>query len=474
MKAKSLLLALLMAAGAASAQTADPTVMTINGKPVTRSEFEYSYNKNNAETVVDKKSVDEYVDLFVNYKLKVLAAEAAGIDTTKAFRKEFLMYRDQQVRPTFINDADLEREAQKVYFATKTRIDANGGLVRPAHILVMMGQKATKEQQEAAKTRIDSIYNALKKGADFAETARKCSDDKVSAARGGDISWVQKGQTYKEFEEKVFAMKKGEMSAPFQTPVGWHIVLLKDKGMFMPYDSVHKDILRFVGQQAIRERIITQNLDSIAKASVPQCKPEDVLDKRCDELTAKDADLRNLIREYHDGLLLYEISNRTVWDKAAKDDAALAAYFKKNKKKYRWDSPRFKGIAYHTKTEADISAVKAALKNVDWTAWADTLRRQFNDTTVRIKVVKGIFKKGDNALVDKMEFKKDTTVKATEGYPFDAVYGEMLKAPKSYQDVRDLVVSDYQEELEKNWVADLRKKYPVWVDKQVLSTVNKH
>lgn len=474
MKVKSLLVTLLVAASTVSAQTGDPTIMTINGKPVTRSEFEYSYNKNNAETVVDKKSVDEYVDLFVNYKLKVIAAEAAGIDTTAAFRQEFLTYRDQQVRPTFINDADLEREAQKVYADTKKRIDSNGGLVRPAHILVMMGQKATKEQQEAAKVRIDSIYNALKGGADFAELARKCSDDKVSAARGGDISWIQKGQTYKEFEDKVFSMKKGEMSKPFTTPVGWHIVKLKDKGMFFPYDSVHADILRFVGQQGIRERIITQNIDSIAKLSVPKCTPMELVDRRCKELTAKDSDLRNLIREYHDGLLLYEISNRTVWDKAAKDDKALAEYFKKNKKKYRWDEPRFKGIAYHTKTQADIDNVKNTLKNVPFVAWADTLRKAFNDSTVRIKVVKGMFKKGDNALVDKQVFKKDTTVAAVEGYPFEAVYGEVLKAPKTYADVRELVVSDYQEALEKKWVADLRKKYPVVVDKEVLATVNKH
>lgn len=474
MKVKSLLMALLVAASTASAQTDDPTIMTINGKPVTRSEFEYSYNKNNAETVVDKKSVNEYVDLFVNYKLKVLAAEAAGIDTTAAFKQEFHTYRDQQVRPTFINDADLEREAQKVYADTKKRIDSNGGLVRPAHILVMMGQKATKEQQEAAKVRIDSIYNALKGGADFAELARKCSDDKMSAARGGDISWIQKGQTYKEFEDQVYSMKKGEISKPFTTPVGWHIVKLKDKSMFFPYDSVHADILRFVGQQGIRERIISQNIDSIAKASVPKCTPEELVNRRCDELTAKDPDLRNLIREYHDGLLLYEISNRTVWDKAAKDDKALAEYFKKNKKKYRWDEPRFKGIAYHTKTEADIDNVKNTLKNVPFAEWADTLRKAFNDSTVRIKVVKGMFKKGDNALVDKQVFKKDTTVAAVEGYPFAAVYGEVLKAPKTYADVRELVVSDYQEALEKKWVADLRKKYPVVVNKEVLATVNKH
>ncbi len=463
----------LLVSMAALAQS-DPVIMKINGTPVTRSEFEYSYNKNNSETVVDKKSVKEYVDLFVNYKLKVLAAEAAGIDTTKAFRKEFTIYRDQQVRPTFINDDDLENKAREVYAQTKERIDANGGLVRPSHILVMLKQKATQAQQDSAKLRADSIYAALQKGTDFAELARRCSDDKMSGQRGGDISWIQKGQTFKEFEEKVFAMKKGELSKPFLSPVGYHIVLLKDKSMFFPYDSVHADILRFVGQQNMRERIVNDKLTELAKTSTPPCTPEDIVNRRTEELTAKDSDLRNLIREYHDGLLLYEISNRTVWDKAAKDDAALAAYFKKNKKKYRWDEPRFKGIAYNTKTEADVQAVKASLKNVPFKDWADKLRTTFNDSTVRIKVVKGMFKKGDNALIDRDVFKKDTTVAAVKDYPFEATYGELLKAPKTYEDVRELVVADYQEQLEKEWVAQLRKQYAVEIDPAVLETVNKH
>ena len=110
MKIKSLLVAMSLMAGSAFAQTADPIIMTIGGKNIKRSEFEYAYNKNAAETTIDKKSIDEYVDLFVNYKLKVIAAEEAGIDTTAAFRKEFLMYRDQQIRPTFIVDDDIERE----------------------------------------------------------------------------------------------------------------------------------------------------------------------------------------------------------------------------------------------------------------------------------------------------------------------------------------------------------------------------
>ena len=70
------------------AQADDPIVMTINGEDVTRSEFEYSYNKNNTDLVVDKASLDEYVDLFVNYKLKVAAAKDAQLDTMAAFQKE--------------------------------------------------------------------------------------------------------------------------------------------------------------------------------------------------------------------------------------------------------------------------------------------------------------------------------------------------------------------------------------------------
>lgn len=474
MKVKSLLVALLVAATTASAQTADPTIMTINGKDVPRSEFEYSYNKNNSETVVDKKSVDEYIDLFVNYKLKVMAAEEAGIDTTKAFRDEFRMYRDQQIRPSFINDNDVEREARTIYEDTRKRIDGNGGLVRPRHILVSLKQNATKAQSDSALVRADSIYNALIKGADFAELAQRCSDDKGSARRGGDLSWVQRGYMVKEFEDAIFAMKPGEISKPILSPFGYHIIKVEAKQNFFPYDTVRADIHRFIESRGLRERIISQNIDSIAKHSVPQCTPEDIINRRADEMTAADPALKNLIREYHDGLLLYEISNRTVWDKAAKDEKGLAAYFKKNRKRYKWEQPRFKGIAYWVKQEGDVEAVKKSLKNIPFEKWAERLRKEFNDSTIRIKVVKGIFREGDNALIDKVVFAKDTTVADVKDFPISATYGEKLKAPKTYNDVRELVVADYQEQLEKTWIEALRKRYTVIVNKDVLSTVNKH
>ena len=457
----------------ASAQSSDPVIMVVNGQPVPRSEFEYSFNKNNAEGVIDKKNVEEYLDLFINYKLKVEAAKEAKLDTMTSFKEEFASYRDQQIRPVFINDADVEAEAQKIYKETQTRIDSMGGMIKPAHILLLLGQKATVEQQNAAKVRIDSIYNALKKGADFGELARRLSQDKGSAAQGGELPWLTKGQTLKEFDEVAYSLAKGEMSAPILSPAGYHIILMKDKGNFFPYDSVHADILRFIDQRGLRESIIDNKLKEIAAEQ--HVTTAQLLDAKAAEMSAEDLDLKYLIQEYHDGLLLYEISNSTVWDKAAKDEAGLANYFNKNKKKYKWEQPRFKGIAYHVKDVADLKAVKAAVKNLPFDQWAEKLRTTFNnDSVLRIRVEKGIFKQGDNALVDREIFKKDTTVKQLKDYPYDAVFGKKLKAPQSYQDVRNLVLTDYQEQLEKEWVAGLRKKYAVKVDETVLKTVNKH
>lgn len=461
----------------ASAQADDPVIMHINGTPIARSEFEYSYNKNNSEGVIDKKTVKEYVDLFVNYKLKVAAALDAKLDTLSSFQKEFATYRDQQIRPAMITDADVDQKAYEIYKETQERIDSMGGLVKPAHILIMARQNATEEQFAAAKAKADSIYNVLKNASFneelFDELAKKYSEDPGSAKNGGLLPWLTNGQTLPEFNEKVFSMKVGETTEPVKTAAGFHIIQLREKGMFHPFESVRADIMKFIDQRGIREQIINQKIEAIAKER--NITNEEVLAEKREQMVAVDSDLENLIREYHDGLLLIEISNRLVWEKASKDEAALAKYFKKNKKKYAWDEPRFKGMAFRTRDVADVEPVKDAVKGLAFDAWNEKLRSTFNnDSVLRIRVEKGIFKKGDNAIIDTYEFKTDAKIKAMKGYPNTASYGKMISAPEELNDVRGLVVADYQDELEKKWVATLRKKYAVKVDETVLETVNKH
>lgn len=471
-KIKSLIAAALIAKSTAFAQS-DPTVMTVNGQPVSRSEFEYSYNKNNTGGVIDKKTVEEYVDLFVNYKLKVAAALDARLDTLTSFKKEFAQYRDQQVRPTLITDNDVEQEARKIYTTTKESIGEQG-LIRPAHIFLMLGQKAPQEDIAKAKTRIDSIYAALKAGADFGELARQLSQDPGSARNGGELPWISRNQTLKEFEDVAFKLNAGEMSEPFMSPAGYHIVLLKERKQLEPYDSLRTSIMAYIEQRKLREGIINRKLDTLATQA--DISKEEYMTRRADSLRAADPEMDNLIKEYHDGLLLYEISNRHVWEKAAKDEAGLKAYFEKNKNKYAWNTPRFKGMAYHVKTKDDIKAVKNSVKKIPFTDWADTLRKTFNnDSTIRIRVEKGIFKKGDNTLVDRDVFKQKVKTTPMKDYPFDATYGKILKkGPEEYTDVKGLVTADYQDMLEKEWVKELRKKYTVTVDKEVLKTVNNH
>jgi len=454
-------------------QDIDPVIMTVNGVPVQRSEFEYSYNKNNSEGVIDKKSVQEYVDLFINYKLKVCAALDAKYDTLQSFKDEFAQYRDQQVRPLMVTDADVEAEAHHIYDMTKKQIGPDG-LIKVSHILLRLGQQASDEEQKTAKVRIDSIYNALKNGADFAELATKVSQDPGSARQGGQLPFVQRGQLVKEFEDAAFALQPGEMSQVVQSPFGYHIIKMNERKQFEPFEFHHDAILRFIEQRNLRDRIAEQKVDSLVKASDGKLTKQQLMEQKADEYAAQDSDLKNLIREYHDGLLLYEISNRLVWDKAAKDEAGLEQFFKKHKKNYKWDEPRFKGMAFHTKNEADRQAVKDCVKNLPFDQWAEKLRTTFNaDSVIRIRVEKGIFSKGDNALVDSMVFQKDTTVTHLKDYPIDDVFGKILKkGPEDYTDVRGLVVADYQEELERLWVAELRKKYTFTVNEDVLKTVN--
>ena len=466
----------------AFAQASDPVVMTINGVPVPRSEFEYSYNKNNGADVIDKKTVDEYVDLFINYKLKVAAALDAHYDTLSSFKQEYTMYRDQQVRPTMVSDADVLMEAKKTYERAKEQIGPRG-LILPAHILIRVSTKATQAEQNKAKQRIDSVYRALKGGADFAELAKKVSDDKSTGAVGGQLPyWIGPNQAFEEFENAAYALQTGEMSQPVQSPVGWHVILMKGRKQLEPFDSLKAQIVRSIEQQGVRDQIAQQRVKSEVEASSGTLTAEKVMDRRADSLAAVDPEMKYLMKEYHDGLLLYEISKQVVWDKGSSDEAGLQAYFKDHQKDYAWSEPRYKGIAYHVKEKGDVKAVKKCVKKLPFDQWADRLRSTFNpDSVVRIRVEIGIFKPGDNALVDTEVFKtapKDGAngkqAAVLKDYPISAVYGKKLKRPENYTDVRGQVVSDYQDMLEKAWVYDLRQRYAFSVNKDVLKTVNKH
>ncbi len=266
MKFYALIAAMLLSGGIAFAQP-NPTVMIVNGQVVGKSEFEYFYHKNHLGN--DKKNINEFTEAFVDYKLKVHAAKEAGLDSLPIIKRQLQsrLQCDKSMSPRL-------------------------GSIRVAHILLRLGQRASSFAQNVAKQRIDSIYNALSKGADFDDLARKYSDDKASALQGGTLSWMGRGQTVKAFENTAFSLRVGEVSKPFLSEFGYHIVKLLDK-------------------------------NGTAESSTELHEKTDTLQ-----------DYQS--QEFYEGLLVDEILNRVIWSKDV-DAKSVANFYAKNKKKYKWE-----------------------------------------------------------------------------------------------------------------------------------------
>ena len=457
------------------AQVDDPIVMTINGENVSRSEFEYSYNKNNTDLVVDKASLDEYVELFVNYKLKVAAAKEAQLDTMAAFQKEMADYRAQQAEEYLLDSAFIEREARKTYEITAQSVGPEGQF-QAAHILIRLPQQASAAEQARAKQRIDSLYAVLKGGADFAEVAKKHSEDPGSARDGGMLPWLIKGQLLKEFEVVALAMQPGELSQPVLSPVGYHIIYMNDRKAFEPYEYHREAILEYLDQRGIRAQAKRSMGEKLARRMGRGVTPEQALDRAEKELDTKYPEFGFLMKEFYEGSLLYEISVREVWEKAANDEKGLEKFFKKNKKNYNYDEPVYRGLVVHCASDEILNGVKKLVKKQPQDDWVKAIRSAYNsDSLVQVRMVRGPFTKGKSTYADYYAFGVGERPDTMPSFPAVGVVGKLQKkGPDTYEDVRGEVTADYQNLLEKQWVSELRKKYTIVLYPEALATVNKH
>lgn len=452
----------------------DPVLLTIDGVPVTRSEFEYSYNKNsNIEGAVEQKSVEEYVEMFVNYKMKVMAALDAKLDTLSSFRQEFASNRDIQLTPFLVDTVYMDSVAYSYYDRTKKLLDGKD-MLRPAHILILIPQQATEEQKAAARHTADSVYNALKAGADFEKMAKSVSQDPSSARNGGLLPWIGPGSTVKEFEDAAYQLQVGEMSEPVESAFGFHIIQMKERKALEPYSELRGNLLTSLKRQGIEEKSAEHRIEKIVAASGGRLRREDVLDSVLNAEAVSNPDLKYLIKEYHDGLLFYEISKQRVWDAAAADVEGLERLYKSDKNKYRWTEPRFKGFLVHATNKSALKmATKILKKNADGD-WRVLIKQKVNKDSMQV-LVKGPYlaKKGENSYIDEAVF-KEKGAKPVSRFPLFGVAGKLLKQPSGYEDVRSLVVNDYQEILEKRWLDELKARYTVQINEDVLKTVNKH
>lgn len=629
------------------AQVNDPVLMTINNKPVLKSEFEYIYNKNNTNNSLDKKTLDEYVDLFVNFKLKVEEAKTQGIDTTKSFITELAGYRSQLTKPYLTDSKVDESVLLEAYNRLKEDVDVS-------HILIMIPQGATpadtlkawnsiqsvlkrlkknedfskvaKEVSEdpsavensghlgyisafrtvypfetmayntpvgsiskvvrsafgyhiikvharrnslgeilvahimkftstddeainkAAKLAIDSLYQRVQAGDDFGALAAKYSQDKGSSVKNGELPWFGTGRMVPEFETAAFALKNiGDVSAPVQSKYGWHIIKLLEKKGVDSFENMKADLERKVkrderanlGQQAFLAKLRAEYNYQLVKQAVQEFyklaenktlsdstfmleagqlnKPlfsfagknytqadfagylkknsntnkniaSEMIDEKLNafvdsellayedtQIEKKYDDFRFLMNEYHDGILLFEVSNNEVWEKASKDTEGLDKYFKAHKADYTWKEPHYKGRVIWCKDKATLKAAQLIVKKSPADSIDKYLRSRLNDSIQYVKIENGLFVKGENKVIDNKVFKTAEKLVPSKEYPYVFVAGKMLKnTPEDYTDVRGLVTADYQEYLEKEWITALRAKYPVTVDQNILKTVKKN
>ena len=587
-----------------TATAQNETLMTINGKAVSAEEFLYIYEKNNQAGAVDPKTMDEYLDMFINFKLKVTEAESQGIDTTASFKKELKGYR-AQATPKYLQDeaamdslielswrhmskdrraahiaiqcpmsADsaqtaealakineayervtvgkMKVERKKVKgrwknvekrqpveafdavareLSTDPSVQETGGElgwitpfryvypleeavyntpvgdiskvfrtqygfhivkveeerdhleVKASHIMKMVPADSL---DAIKKAQIDSIASELAKAQRdnvqstkeiFAEVAKRESDDRGSSARGGELGWFGKGMMVKPFEDAAFSMKAGEISAPVRSQYGWHILYKEAERGIQPLDSMRAQIQRQVlrderAQEADKAFIRKTRAEYNLPAEMSDAEVKAYADEHLEE---KYPELRHLVQEYHDGILLFEVSLREVWDKAAKDTAGLEQFFKANKKKYTWAAPKWKGYLIQAKNKSSLKAAKAIIKSAEADSIQSYIARRVNcDSVTYVKVQHGLWEQGKNGAVDKYGFKdKKAAFTPNEELPIVECVGKKLKAPEAWNDEKGKVTTDYQDYLEAEWVKKLREKYEVKVNPEVWEKVKK-
>lgn len=246
-------LTLASASFAAKQTKKDPVVMTVGPQKVQLSEFEYLYKKNNDQQA-SKTSLDDYIEMFVNYKLKVQAAKDAGLDTTASYVSDMEKYTAELAAP-YMRSAIVDDSLVNVAYEHMKE------MVLVDHILLSPLEK--NRTHAAQRALADSIRDALLDGADFAKLAEKYSVDRITAARGGDMGYIVGGVWPYIFEDLAFNTPVGEISKIGESTYGFHIVRVKDRKP-NPGSIKTRHILKSVDDQSGLNRDTQKNaIDSI-------------------------------------------------------------------------------------------------------------------------------------------------------------------------------------------------------------------
>jgi peptidyl-prolyl cis-trans isomerase SurA len=423
------------------------------------------------------------------------------------------------------------------------------GRIRVAHIMKAVPPGTGEKESKKAEDEINKIYRELQEGASFSEVAKKYSDHKESAAKGGELNWFGTGEVISDFSEAAFSITDtGKYTKPVHTLYGWHIIKLLEKkapGTFEETKSfleskINQSYLNSISKKSFinnlkneyhfrlnkdafdwfirnTDTLIIQALKKYDRTSMPSgniysfsnqhlsnTEFANYIEKRGSMVVTNDSsvfislsletrlsdqiinyensileskypEFRYLMNEFHDGILLFEISEKKVWNRVSNDTLGLRKYYDDHKNSYL--SPLGIEAKIYTlkslKGEKSLSSAynKYSKKPDTDKKLLDKLNKN-GDTLLIIK--EGKWFKGDDKEIDKLQWQTGSQHFIKDGFPSVILINKVIEPlPLKLDTVRGEMITEYQVYLENEWVKQLKEKYSVKIDSLVFDEIKK-
>ncbi len=614
---KVMILSAILMSGFVRGQDEDKKLFSINGTDVYSSEFIRVYEKNKDIVVEDeRKGFDDYFDLFVDFKLKLSQARDMKLDTISSYTSELENYREQLIQPYLQNPEATEDLIKEAYNRTVEEVNASHILVRlepdanptdtltayekidkarneiingadfdsiakrysedPSvelnngnlgyfsafsmvyvfenaayqtaigevsmpfrtqfgyHILKVNDKRKSSGEVQVAhimvkndtaslslsKDKVFEIYQKLEQGGDFAKIAKEHSDDLSSAQKGGVLAKFGPGRMIKTFEDVAFSLQnEGDYSKPFESDYGWHILKLLKKYPIPSYEDlyakldskvkngsrssyVEKSLAQKIGSDYkvvtykaklqlypnvkgfaknkdtllnVQDKIYNGNdfyeyAKDFSKVTITESydnfKNKMIINYYKKHLHETNKEFRLTYREYQDGLLLFELLQKEVWEKSEKDTVGLQNFFIANRNKYKWKTRADLSIASCTQIDKAKLVRGLLIDNMD----TDSIKNAVNEgATIHVLFSKGTLEEGSTKLPTKYVLSMGVSeIYEEEAGNFTIVKVATIFDPKlkELNETRGEVMNDYQNSLEVKWVEDLHEIYTVKVNQK--------
>ncbi|MDP4225536.1 MAG: peptidylprolyl isomerase [Bacteroidota bacterium] len=429
------------------------------------------------------------------------------------------------------------REGYHLLEVTDTRTDP--GEIKVAHIMIIVPFGSDVSKDDSARNAINQIYVKLKNGEDFSTLSSEYSEDRSTAKEGGVLPWFGPGKMIPEFETAAFALQKnGDFSKPVHTPYGWHIIKRIDRKAIPPFEQLEGEIRKKIEndperQYFLREIFIKRlkkeyafkedkkNLlpfYSLGNADFSSAKglskplfsfdnktfsqkdfgefmkqhpgtcpikdidnlynefvEESLMNFENSRLEQKYPEFRYITQEYHDGILLFNITDSLVWSKAITDTTGLIHFYEVNKDNYL-SGKRLEATIYScpdaNKTKTAYQLVKKSKYKFSDPKLVEKVCGKSNDHPC-LQIEHKIFSQGENKLLDSIGWNLGLTniIDKDGSVIFISRDAELKPQPKPLNEIKGLVTADYQSYLENQWIKELRKKYTIELNRKILYSI---